>query len=122
MPEVGPVHLMPSFYSFNSSLQRKDNIIVTGDNPRGGTIFSCYDARVFKAVTSIGMELFCKDTKLLAEEFETDSSSAEIKERNLMIYRTIPSDSRLPHRNTFFELESGHHFAPKHFIEPFLVS
>ena len=91
MPEVGPVHLMPSFtvliphYSEKITLSLRE--IIREEEQYSHVTMLEY----LKLLHPLEWSCFVKDTKLLAEEFETDSSSAEIKKRNLMIYRTIPS-------------------------------
>ena len=79
MPEVGPVHLMPSFtvliphYSEKITLSLRE--IIREEEQYSHVTMLEY----LKLLHPLEWSCFVKDTKLLAEEFETDSSSAEIK-------------------------------------------
>ena len=83
MPEVGPVHLMPSFtvliphYSEKITLSLRE--IIREEEQYSHVTMLEY----LKLLHPLEWSCFVKDTKLLAEEFETDSSSAEIKREKL---------------------------------------
>ncbi|EGW34545.1 glucan synthase [Spathaspora passalidarum NRRL Y-27907] len=83
MPEVGPVHLMPSFtvliphYGEKITLSLRE--IIREEEQYSHVTMLEY----LKQLHPLEWTCFVKDTKMLAEEFETDSSSAECKKEKL---------------------------------------
>ncbi|KAG7663184.1 GSL2 [[Candida] subhashii] len=83
MPEVGPVQLMPSFtvliphYGEKITLSLRE--IIREEEQYSHVTMLEY----LKQLHPIEWSCFVKDTKMLAEEFETDSSSAEFRKEKL---------------------------------------
>ncbi|KAI5963564.1 GSL2 [Candida pseudojiufengensis] len=83
MPEVGPVHLMPSFtvliphYSEKITLSLRE--IIREEEQYSHVTMLEY----LKQLHPLEWNCFVKDTKMLAEEFETDSGTSEKDEDKL---------------------------------------
>ncbi|KAI3402804.2 GSL2 [Candida oxycetoniae] len=83
MPEVGPVHLMPSFsvliphYSEKITLSLRE--IIREEEQYSHVTMLEY----LKQLHPLEWSCFVKDTKMLAEEFESDSTSAEFNKEKL---------------------------------------
>ncbi|CAI5755655.1 unnamed protein product [Candida verbasci] len=83
MPEVNPIHLMPSFtvliphYSEKITLSLRE--IIREEEQYSHVTMLEY----LKQLHPLEWSCFVKDTKMLAEEFETDSSTSELRKEKV---------------------------------------